>query len=318
MTTQNLCNFIQELTSIAPRRGINENKAADIIKNYLYKENIQFKIQEFTTVIPEFIKAELFADGESIPCIGSSFMSGKFDNNSKILNAFGAKSEGSMIVFNPASLGVCLQSYKDSPSLSINRDSVVKLIMATEIKGEVNVQEKEFTSQNILVGNLINPTKIVFAHYDSIIGSGAIDNASSVDVLYQTIISNKSLLDKNLFVFVGSEEESFSSHIGCYGFDVFDKEYSNIMNSALELLVLDGVGVSTPAFVNNHIDWVFTVSRVDEIKSKIFWMQNDQSLVMKYYHSELDTLDKLNQEYINQAKDLLELRFAQDLGVKTV
>ena len=37
-------------------------------------------------------------------------------------------------------------------------------------------------------------------------------------------------------------------------------------------------------------------------------MQNDQSLVMKYYHSELDTIDKLSQEYIIQAQDLLKLR----------
>ena len=134
-----------------------------------------------------------------------------------------------MIVFNPASLGICLQAYKDITTLSVNRDSIAKLVMANEIKGEVIVQEKEFTSQNIIVGNITNPKRIVFAHYDSIIGSGAIDNASSVETIYQTIVSNKSLLETNLFVFAGCEEESISSPIGCFGFDVFDKEYLNIM-----------------------------------------------------------------------------------------
>jgi hypothetical protein len=299
--------FIKDLTSIVPRRGLSESIATDLIKKYLTQNGIPFNIQEFKAIIPITKKAELFVDNKQIPCIGASFKSGILDKSTKIMSSFDSVSEPSMIIFNPISLGICLQSYKGIPTVAIDRENIVDLVMGNEIRGEVIVQEFEFTSQNILVGNTNNPNKIIFAHYDSIVGAGAVDNAASVDVLMQIIINDGSLLNNNLIVFAGSEEESISSHEGFYGFEMFDKKYSNLIDNASEILVLDEVGIGEATFTNDHLDWVFGISRLESISNKVYWMQNDQSLVMKYYHTELDTLNILSTDYINQARQLLQL-----------
>ncbi|MEI6462840.1 MAG: M28 family peptidase [bacterium] len=308
MNNNQFSNFLNNLVSISPRRGLNENLAAKLIHDYLSKIGVKFILQEFKVKIPVTKSAELFVDNLSIPCLGASFSSGEISKDTKVLNAFGAKSENSMIIFNPISEGICLQSYKETPSVAISRDNVVKIVMGNKISGKVEVEELEFTSQNILVGNILNPESIVFAHYDSLVGQGAVDNAAAVDVIMQTITNHPDLISNNLFVFIGSEEESITSHDGLYGFEVFDQKYSNIINSSKEILVLDGVGISSPKFVNDHIDWVFGISRIEKVQNKVIWMQNDQSLVMKYYHSDLDTLENLDPKYTDQAVALLKSR----------
>lgn len=298
-------SILQGLVAISPRRGIGEQKACKLLISCLEEKHIRFEKQTFTTRIPVIKSANLLVDKKEIPCIGASFVSGAFSLESPILNAFGAKSDQPSITFNPVSKGICLQGYKTFPSIAVNRDSIVNLLMANEISGTVSVTEEEFESTNILVGNLTNPNKVIFAHYDSIVGSGAIDNAGSVDVLMQTIIDDAKSLEENLFVFAGSEEESFSSHEGYYGFEVFDRKYGDLLNKAEQILVLDGVGIGTPSFVSTHVDWVFAISRIDQLSHKMLWMQNDQTLVMQYYHSELDTIDKLDSKYLQEAKVLL-------------
>lgn len=301
-----MTNLITELTQISPRRGLGEQQAANIIKNYLKENSVEYVTQEFQCTIPNIIKAELFADDKNIPCIGASFVSGKIDINATIVNAFGPDIKKSQIIFNPVSEGICLQTYKDYPAIAVNRDSIIELTLANTIRGEVLVEPFEFESQNILVGNLENPTKITFAHYDSIVGAGAIDNAGSVGVIMQTLVENPALLKDNLFVFIGCEEESISSKEGLYGFKQFDKTYRNILKTAKEIIVIDGVGITEPKIVSDHIDWVFSLNVEDkEIIAKTFWMQNDQTKVMKYYHTVLDTHNLLETEHLNHAKELL-------------
>lgn len=298
-------DFLIELTNISPRRGLLEQTSANLIKKYLDKNNVNYIVQEFDTKIPTIKKAELFADGIKIPCLGASFVSGKIDNTSVIVNATGPIVEKSMIIFNPVSLGVCLQNFKKQPAISVNRDSIIQLTMANDIKGDVDVEEYKFISQNILVGNIKNPQNIIFAHYDSLIG-GAVDNAGSVEVIFQILVQNKDILVNNLFVFVGSEEESISSNEGLWGFKNFDLIYHKLLLECKKIIVLDGVGIGTPNFVSHHIDWVFAVNSDEaSIYSKTIWMQNDQTLVMKYYHSSLDTIDLLKSQYLDEAKDLL-------------
>ncbi len=298
-------DFLTELTAIAPRRGLKETQAADLIKRTLIANKVAFQAQEFITKVPETLRAELIVDGKRMPCIGASYTSGKITEKADVLNAFTANSTKPMIIFNPVSHGVCLQTFKSPATVAINRDSVVELVMANEIRGEVIVEEQEFTSQNILVGNHTKPERIIFAHYDSLVGAGAVDNAAAVDVLMQLILEQSKLLEKNLFVFVGSEEECISKPDGCFGFAMFDQKYAPLLDQTKEIIVLDGVGVSEPKLVSDHIDWVFAIERAYQLADKILWMQNDQTQVMKYYHTELDTLDILKTEYIDQARELL-------------
>lgn len=305
MSSSSFNNLIVSLTELGERRGQREKAAAKIIKDALSIEQIDYITQSFLAKIPNTINASLTADGKAIPCLGSSLVSGEIDNKACISSSFGKINDKQAIVFNPVSLGLCLQSYKSIPALAISRDSVVDLIMANKISGVVEVKAEAFESQNILVGNLKNPKAIIFAHYDSIVGSGAVDNAGSVQVIFDALTQNRSLIKNNLFVFAGCEEESISSIDGGYGFQVFDLKYKDLMNSAKEIIVIDGVGIGSPSLVNHHQDWVLPIKRIYQIDKKVFWMQNNQSLVMKYYHTVLDTLDNLDTRFIGEATELL-------------
>lgn len=305
MGKENFSKLLTELILISPRRGKNEPIAADLIKQFLNKENIPFEIQEFPASVPVTIKTELLVDGKNIPCLGTSFVSGNITNNVSIQESYEKTGAQEMIIYNPIAKGICAQSLKEIPALAVNVEYVDILKNSRNISGRVEVEAEEFLSQNILVGNKVNPKKIIFAHYDSIVGAGALDNAAAVDVLYQTIVSNKSLLNDYLFVFAGIEEESISNHDGYYGFEIFDKKYAYLMDSAEEIVILDGVGVSEPYWTHENIDWVFGIPRLSEIEHKTVLMENDQSIVRQYYHSPLDTIDIINQKHIDEARDLL-------------
>lgn len=297
-------NIIKELTSISPRRGKNEPLVAELIKRYLKNENIPSVIQQFPASVPITTKAVLLADGKNIPCLGTSFVSGDITNNVSIQEPFEKTGAKEMIIYNPISKGICAQSLKEVPALAVNIEYVDMLKKSNNISGRVEVEKEDFISQNILVGNTNNPEKIIFAHYDSVVGAGALDNAAAVDVLYKTILSDKSLLSDYLFVFAGIEEESISSHDGYYGFEMFDNKYASLLNYTKEIIIIDGVGVSEPYWTNENIDWVFGIPRLSEIESKVVLMENDQSIVRQYYHSPLDTLEILDTKYIEQAKEL--------------
>ncbi len=297
--------LLKELTSISPRKGEGEKKAAETIKSHLKANGIVFVEHKFTIKIPVIIKKELYADGEEIPCLCSSFVSGKFDKSSKVYNTYSFDSDKPSIVFSPVSEGVCLQEQKKVPVIAINRDSAVKLMLSKEVKGEVIVEQMEYDTENILVGNVKNPKTIIFAHYDSVVGSGAIDNAGSVDVIYKVLKSKSELLVQNLFVFAGAEESSISNPDGFWGFEMFDKEYSNLLDQTGKILALDGVGMTKSSITKENTDWVFWIKRSDEVNNKVYWMLNDQSQVMKYYHTKLDTLDKLEPKFLDDAVELV-------------
>lgn len=306
-------DLLKGLVSISPRRGANEQIAAKLIKNYLEKEGIEYKSQLFTTDIPVEVKAELVADGENIPCLASSFVSGQISSKAPIVNFYGAEGLTEAIHFNPISHGICLQAYFDYPSVTINRDDVVKLLLAKEYHGLAEVERRTFDSENIIVGNTSNPEIVIIVHYDSIVGSGAIDNGAAVQTVYDLITEQSFLLSKCMFLFAGSEEESISSKSGCYGFTVFEKEYLPILLKSKEIIVIDGVGVSNTSFTNDHLDWAYCPDNLDKLGSKIFWMLNDQSEVMKYYHSTLDTLDKIDPLMVEKAEKALLERITKQL-----
>lgn len=305
MEETDFSNLLISLVSISPRRGKKESIAGELIKKFLNEENIPFEVQRFQASVPITKRAELYVDDISIPCLGTSFVSGDITNSVSIQEPYEKTGAKEMIIYNPLSKGICAQSLKEVPALAINIDYVDILKKSKNISGRVEVEQEEFPTQNIMVGNIIDPKKIIFAHYDSIVGAGALDNAAAVDVLYQTILSNRSLLNSYLFVFAGCEEESISNHDGYYGFEVFDNEYRSIMDSTEEIVIIDGVGVSEPYWTHENIDWVFGIPRLSEIESKAILMENTQSIVRKYYHSPLDTLDILDNKYIDQAKEFL-------------
>lgn len=179
--------------------------------------------------------------------------------------------------------------------------------MAKEVKGIIEVEKEKYTTENILVGNISNPENIIIAHFDSIVGDGALDNAAAIAVMIETIKQKAVVLQNTLFIFAGNEEISYDDYKikSGYGFRMFESKHSNVLENAKQIIVIDGIGVSSPSFVQNGLDWVLQVKMLDKIRSKVFWLQNDQSEVLKYFHTKADIIENLSEKYLKEAQATL-------------
>ena len=288
-----MIDFIKKLTSISPRYGVDEMKAAKIITDELTKLNIPFSEEPFESAVPRVTRAELLADGVAVPCIGSTFKSGSINNINQIHSS-------------PHTDGISVMTFYDDPSVAVSRLSIPILSSVKIISGQVNVTAEKFTTENILVGNIINPKNIVFVHFDSVIGPGAIDNAAGVSMIFEIIKANSKLLKNNLFVFAGNEEISYDPvDYDSHGYRVFESLHQDILKSASQIIVVDGIGVSSPSLTQEGFNQVFCLTNLSDYKSKCFWLQNDQSLVLQNYHSLSDTIQNIQETYLVEAKELL-------------
>ncbi|HBC44933.1 TPA: hypothetical protein DCZ81_02080 [Candidatus Collierbacteria bacterium] len=285
--------IIMDLCKFSPRQGENEVRTAQYLENFLTQRKINFTSQYFKTEIPNVIHAELYLDGQRIPCLGKSFVGGMITSKDQI-------------DFSPYSDYIETITFRPIPTVAISRTNAKFLEKANHVRGEVVVEKYLFQSRNILVGDTINPKKIIFAHYDGL-GGGAVDNAGSVAICLELLIENPELLSENLFVFAGNEELSYDS--GDYwgkGYREFENEYLTLLKSALEIVVVDGVGVSPPVIVSEDREDVFPINHFDEFSSKITWLSSIQSEVLKCYHCLEDTLDKLNFGHFEETRKMLE------------
>lgn len=306
-------DFIKKLITVSPRFGDNELKAATIIKAELDSKNIPFTTQPFTGFVPQITKAELFVDGTEVPCIGSSFVGGEIPGGDNFISNMDS-SDGNkypyVIAYSPLTDNISVTEHYHVPSVTVSRTSIPLLLSATEVHGIVEVNKKEIKSENILVGNQVDPKNIIFAHYDSIIGDGAMDNGAAVTLLMD-LTQDKELIKNNLFVFAGNEELTYDTfkHDG-YGFRVFEDKYKNLLLSATKVFSIDGIGIGVTTISQTMLKWVLQLKCLDEIKEKVWWMHgaNDQNL--KYFHTISDTIDNISQEHLTEAKDLLIQRIS--------
>lgn len=299
--------LLSQLTKIGPRFAEKEIEAAKIIEKFLDSHSISYFTQPFTSEVPRIKKAELSVDGEKIECLGSSVVSGKIPNNEYLISHFGYSGETPYnIAYSPVTDSISVVDHYKVPSISISRKDVVKIVMAKQVSGHIEVEKKKIDTENILVGNVDNPKFVVFAHFDSIIGQGAVDNAGSVAVMMGSIVDNKELLKNTLFNFSGTEEMAYDDYkLSGYGFRVFEEKYGHLLEKAEEVFVLDGLGVETPSFSQSGLDWVLQVKMLDKIRHKVFWLQNDQTPVLQYFHTFDDKLEILKEEYLKSAQEKL-------------
>ena len=302
-------DIVSKLTKISPRYGRDEMKAARVIVDELKSLQTQYKEEPFETSVPRVIKAELFADNVFIPCIGSSLASGEIKTGQYLISAFGYTGENPphRISYSPVTDEISVVDIYKEPSVTISRNSVVQIVMAKEVKGTVEVKEERFTTENILVGNINNPQNIIIAHYDSIIGDGALDNAAAIAVLVEVIKSNPKILQNTLIVFAGNEEVSYDDYKtkSGHGFRVFESAHESVLKNAKQIIVIDGIGVTTPSFTQKYIDWVIQIKMLDEIRNKVYWLQNDQGEVLKYMHTKADVAGNLQEKYLKEAQTTL-------------
>lgn len=300
-------SLLKQLTDIGPRFAQKEMQAAEIIKRYLETHNIQYVIQQFDTEVPVCTKAELTVDGQPMDCVGSSIVSGEIPDAKYVISHFGYSGKTPYnLAYNPLTDTLSLVDHFRVPSLTVSRKDVIRLVMAKEVKGLVEVERTKIKSENILVGNLKKPKYIVFAHYDSIVGQGAVDNAGSVITMMNCILNNPPLLSSTLFNFSGNEEIAYDDYNLCgYGFRVFEDACGLQMLHAEKIIVLDGVGIGDPTLAQDGLGWVLQVKMLNDIKNKVFWMQNDQTQTLSKFHSLDDNIEIIDEKYLTVAEELL-------------
>ncbi|MFH0906059.1 MAG: M28 family peptidase [archaeon] len=306
-----IIKFTKKICSFSPRLGKNENKTAKFIKHTLKENQINYSIQKFKSQIPISKKAFLKADNEIIECKNTSFVSGKIKDKDNLINSYSITDNSKIkynINYNPYSKAISTVLFYNYPSVAVRYSDLKKIKNANRVFGYVKVKKESYISENILVGNKVNPKYLVFAHYDCHGKTGAIDNASGVSLIMHTIINNKHLLSTVLFVFAGSEEISYDKYdYSCLGFRKFEDKYFSLINNSKYIFILDGVGNSFPKLANklSLLKDVFLIKSLDKLKNKVYWMHGDINKIKKINHSDIDTIDKLDKKYLILSSNLL-------------
>ncbi len=304
-----MIKIIKQLLRFSPREGKNETQAGKFLTALLKKNSVSFRLQKFTFKIPQDLKAALLADGKSIPCQAITFTSGVITNKNNLISCrIDIEHNFPYLSFNPTgdAISASGRSIKH-PALAISRQDLPQIIKAKQVRGEVKVRPVKHQSQNILVGNLVNPQNLIFTHYDSI-NLGATDNASGVAVTLKLILDSPKLLKQNLFILSGNEELSydFPTYWG-YGYRVFEKKYLSLMKKAKKIYVIDCVGNGKTQFLTDPY-WVnegFPIKNIRHFLSKTAMVCGSIDQLMTVYHSQGDDLSQLKKKYLNQSYGLV-------------
>lgn len=279
----------EELCELSPRTWENEAKAAELIKKYLGEKGLDPVSQEYSVVYPIFSEYWLKADGEEIECLPSGLKSGKITEKRIIdnWNISGRDFEEPNINFNPYCEGLSKPTFYEAPALTVSRKDLQKVLEADEVEGKLEIEREEFTSENIIVGNLSDPEYIFLTHYDSWWG-GFLDNALAVSIMIE--LAGKMDLSKACVVFTGSEELSNEENYWCYGYRKFEEKYKEIMRD-VELTVVDTLGLGEPMVTQKFLDEAFLLED-KELMEKAELVTTHPENWRSVYHSPLDSKDK--------------------------
>lgn len=302
--------FISQMIEYSPRQGKNEQRTAEFIVSTIKKHKIRFVRQNFKTTIPAIKKIWLKADGQKLPCAGSSFVSGCIEGKENIVSSLIISDECvnlPNINFNPKSEFISRPSFYHAPAIAVDQRGLIRILQSDKICGEVKVKPFAFDSSNILVGNAINPKIIIFAHYDSI-EAGATDNASGTAVMMDVIIKYQETLKFVLYVFAGNEELSYDkpTYWG-RGYRSFEKKNKKIMERSEKIIVVDSLGNgNTTVDQDPEVMYLaFPIVNMSKWKSKITLIYGDMEKLMKVYHSKNDDLKQLNDKSLIESARIL-------------
>lgn len=278
----------EKLSEVSPAIIEGEKKKANLIKEILNQENLQFKKQTFEVVKPNFKDFWLKADGKKIDCLPSGLKSGKITEKKIIdnLSVSGSKYPEPNINFNPYCEGISKPTFYNAPALSISKEDIPKILDAEKVEGELEIEWVKHTSKNFLLGNTEDPEVVVFTHYDSWWG-GFIDNSFSTAVLLHS--AEKLDLEKIALVIAGSEEISHQDTYQGYGYKMFEKEYFQALKSAEGIIVVDSIGKGKTSTKSSKYLYQETLALNHDFQDKFTLLEGDWDQIKKIYHSPEDT-----------------------------
>jgi hypothetical protein len=299
--------FILTLVNLGERQLANETLAGAIIKKTLSDLGQTFALNSFTLSVPSTRKLSLTANDQPISEIANcGLVSGEILDKNHLLSSLISSQQNINLAnlnFNPACRAISRSNHYHAPAIALSPKALKMVLKSKKIRGAIEVEKISHTTENILVGNLLNPDHIIFAHYDSI-GPGAIDNASGVAVLLKALARNPALTKTNLFVFAAAEELSYDYPIYWgHGFRVFEKDFPNLIQSAKKLITVDCVGHGPTELVKEikYLKLGFPLTNIEALANKTTMLCADFDKLMTVYHSKLDTGRLIKPKFLKDA-----------------
>jgi len=302
-----IIDIIKDLEKFSPRNNEESlNNTSKYIKENLEKVGVDSFDQYFKVSIPFDEGSYILLDnGEKIIGKANSFVSGYFEEK----NIYSSQNISQEIRIPHINYNQYYDAFSgvifyDFPVINIKKPDLIKVINSEEIKVYVNVKRKLIKTENILVGNIKNPKNIIFTHFDTIF-NGALDNSSGTATLLYGIINNKINIKENLIVFSGCEELSYDRpYYWGYGYRVFEYEYKEILEKSKKIIVYDMLGHSKPILTKDYIKEAFPIMSEYLYEKSILISESNNDWI-KFYHSDADTIDKINEDYIEEGLNLL-------------
>ena len=284
--------------------------ALDFLVSKLNNNGVRYKLIQYNSFLPEWIGYNLYADNKEIECLPTGLISGKIPDKSAIISSLVSSRyflETPHINFNPRCGKISKANFSFAPSVAICKKDLQKIVNAKNVSGSIDVRKVKTKTRQLLVGNQKNPTNIIFSHYDSVM-KGAVDNASGTAIMLDTVMSDASVLQNNLFVFDGNEEVSFDKPIYWgRGYRNFEKKYKKILDTCKKIVVIDCVGVSKTITTNSKdiIKLAFPLKNSSLYGKKVTLVTSDYDNLMAVYHSDLDISPRIQNEYLLEAQGIL-------------
>jgi len=301
--------IIKDLAAIGERQLDGEKKARQVIESFLKTHHVPYSVEEYDTYIPKYLDWGLTVDGKKIAAEPSGFVSGKISSNAVVLSSLISSQKNiydTNINFNPAADKISRSNHYFAPALAVNRRDVGKVVMGKAVSGFLKVKKTKHRSANILVGNITNPSFIVFSHYDSV-ATGAVDNASGTALSLEYLIENPDALKNGLFALCGNEELSYDEPLYWgHGYRVFEETYAVQLETATHIIVLDSFGHSKPEIITalDIVTLGFPIRSVDRHLPKIKMIAGSLGELMRFYHAVNDVPKNITPENYAKTKKL--------------
>ena len=308
MSKFTLEGLIKLLSSTSLRGFKREVYVTNLVENLLLESNVEYKVQEFVNYFPEEIESEVSADGLIVKSLPSTFKSGSFTEFDLFdsLTDLEANSKRANINFNSNTKEfISRPSNYFTPSVAVSSNDVDILKNAKKVSVSVKVKKTKYKSKNFLIGNINNPSTISFCHLDSI-GGGFVDNSSGSGYILKAVLENKELLTNNLFVISGNEEISYEKPIYWgFGYRKFEKEFKRVMDNTKKIIVVDCVGHDSVELQKDLtlLKLGFPIKNEVYLEKSLMICSSIEKLT-RFYHSEADTFDKINLNYLNEGYNL--------------
>jgi hypothetical protein len=111
-------------------------------------------------------------------------------------------------------------------------------------------------------------------------------------------------LKNTLFVLWANEEISYDKYPAyrCKGARAFEKKYLHLLQGAKKIIIIDGIGYAPSQRLHQceKLTSTFWIKNLKKLAYKMRGLGSRTPFDITFYHSELDTIDKIKKKYIMQ------------------